>query len=96
MVHRSYPACIPIPDQEAYRNRKEVITQNVLGVANFDLTFAFGLFGREGSAHDSRVFDDSKGRGLTLLPGKYYLGDTGYALMNACNVKQLICYMSRS
>ena len=74
------PACIPIVDQEAYRNRKKVITQNVLGVANFDLTFAFGLFGWEGSAHDSRVFDDSKGRGLPLLPGKYYLGDAGYAL----------------
>ena len=55
-------------------------TQNMSGVANFDLTFAFGLFGWEGSAHDSRVFDDSQSRGLTLLPVKYYLGDAGYAL----------------
>ena len=74
------PACIPTEDQEAYRNRKKFISQNVLGVANFDLTFAFGLFGWEASAHDSRVFDDAKGRGLPLLPGKYYLGDAGYAL----------------
>jgi hypothetical protein len=74
------PACIPTEDHEAYRNRKKFISQNVLGAANFDLTFAFGLFGWEGSAHDSRVFDDAKGRGLPLLPGKYYLGDAGYAL----------------
>ena len=74
------PALVPIEDQEAHRNRKKFISQNVLGVANFDLTFAYGLFGWEGSAHDSRVFDDSKDRGLPLLPGKYYLGDAGYGL----------------
>ena len=49
-------------------------------MATFDHTFAYGLFGWEGSAHDSRVFDDSKNRGLPLLPGKYYLGDAGYGL----------------
>lgn len=53
---------------------------NVLGVANFDLTFAFALYGWEGSAHDSRVVDDAKFKGLPLIPEKYYLGDGGYGL----------------
>ena len=59
---------------------RRTFSQNVLGVANFDLTFAFGLFGWEGSAHDSRVFHDSKLKGLPIFPGKFYLGDGGYGL----------------
>lgn len=74
------PAVIPVYLQHPFRNRKKVITQNVLGVANFDLTFAYALFGWEGSAHDARVYDDSKLKGLPLIIGKYYLADGGYAL----------------
>jgi DDE superfamily endonuclease len=76
------PAVIPIDKQGPFRNRKKFISQNVLGVANFDLTYAYGLFGWEGSAHDSRVYDDAKDKGLPLIPGKYYLGDAGYGLSN--------------
>jgi len=71
-------------EKGAFRNRKGDITQNVLGVANFDLTFAYILTGWEGSAHDGRVLDDAKRKGLPIFPLKYYLGDAGYALTNYC------------
>ena len=74
------PAVIPAELQGPFRNRKKFIPQNVLGVANFDFTFAYALFGWEGSAHDSRVYDDAKTKGLPLLADKYYLGDAGYGL----------------
>jgi DDE superfamily endonuclease len=74
------PAVIPTDLHHPFRNRKKVISQNVLAVGNFDLTFAYGLFGWEGSAHDARVFDDAKLKGLPLIIGKYYLADGGYAL----------------
>ena len=74
------PAVIPVDLQHPFRNRKKFISQNVLAVGNFDLTFAYALFGWEGSAHDARVYDDAKLRGLPLIIGKYYLADCGYAL----------------
>ncbi len=57
----------------AYRDRKRNITQNVLGVCNFDMTFQYILAGWEGSAHDSRVLGDGKDQGLPFLVGKFYL-----------------------
>ena len=65
---------------QEHSNRKKFTSQNVLGVANFDLTFAYALYGWEGSAHDSRVLNDAVAKGLPLIPGKYYLGDGGYGL----------------
>jgi DDE superfamily endonuclease len=74
------PAIIPVHLQFPFRNRKKVITQNVLAVANFDLTYSYALFGWEGSAHDARVYDDAKVKGLPRILGKFYLGDGGYGL----------------
>lgn len=71
---------IPTEFQYPFRNRKKIITQNVLGIANFDTTFSYALFGWEGSAHDSRVLDDARNRGLPVIENKFYLGDAGYAL----------------
>lgn len=70
--------------QGPFRNRKKTITQNVLGVANFDMTFSYILTGWEGSAHDGRVLNDAKGKGLRIFEGKYYLGDAGYGLTRYC------------
>ena len=42
-----------------YRNRHEIISQNVLGVCNFDLEFIYVLSRREGSAHNSKVLNDA-------------------------------------
>lgn len=53
------PAMVPIRDAASYRNRKGVISQNVLAVCNFDLEFIYVLSGWEGSAHDSKVLYDA-------------------------------------
>ena len=74
------PAVVEPHLRVRFGNRKKFVSQNVLGVANFDLTFAYALYGWEGSAHDSRVADDAKTKGLPMIPDKYYLGDGGYGL----------------
>ena len=65
-------AVVPPDERRPFRNRKHTISQNVLAVANFDLTFSYVLAGWEGSAHDSRVLGDAKLKGLPLLPGKFF------------------------
>ena len=74
------PAVVEPDLKVRFINRKKFLSQNVLGVANFDLTFAYALYGWEGSAHDSRVLDDAKARSLPMVPDKFYLGDGGYGL----------------
>jgi hypothetical protein len=49
------PAVIPVGEQGPFRNRKGFLSQNVLAVVNFDMTFSYCLAGWEGSAHDSQV-----------------------------------------
>jgi hypothetical protein len=78
------PAIVPAEEQELFRNRKKITTQNALGVCNFDLTFSYALTGWKGSVHDGIVLSDAKGKGLFLFPGKYFLGDAGYALSWIC------------
>jgi DDE superfamily endonuclease len=73
-------AIVPIEEHGVFRNRKKYISQNVLAVVNFNLTFSYALCGWEGSAHDSRVLDDARAKGLPFIMGKFYLGDCGYAL----------------
>lgn len=70
----------------AFRDRKGNLSQNVLGVINFDMTFQYVLGGWEGSAHDSRVLGDAKHKGLPFVLGKFHLGDAGYALTMRCLV----------
>ena len=77
-------AVAPPGKAEAFRNRKGFISQNVLGVVNFDMLFTFVLAGWEGSAHDGRVLGDALLKGLVTFPGKYYLGDAGYSLTPYC------------
>jgi hypothetical protein len=78
------PVVAPVADQGPFRNRKGVLTQNVLGVVNFDGTFSYSLAGWEGSASDSRVLGDALTKGLRTWPIKYYLGDAGYANKRYC------------
>ena len=67
-------------DQPRYRNRKGHLSQNVLAVCDFDMKFTYVLAGWEGSAHDTAVWRDAKlHNGFTTPPGKYWLGDAGYA-----------------
>jgi DDE superfamily endonuclease len=59
------------------------LSQNVLAVCNFEMEFNYVLAGWEGSAHDSAVLRDAKiYQGFFTPPGKYWLGDAGYANTN--------------
>ena len=73
---------VPENEHKNYRNRKQFLSTNVLGVCNFDLTFSYCLAGWEGSAHDSQVLRDAIFRGFMrdLVDGEYYLADAGYGL----------------
>jgi hypothetical protein len=51
--------CVNIPDQGRYRNRKQQITTNMLGVCDWNMKFLYVLPGWEGSASDSRVLRDA-------------------------------------
>ena len=55
------------PEKASYRNRKGVISQNVLAACNFDLEFIYVLSGWEGSAHDSKVLQDALTRRTNRL-----------------------------
>ncbi|XP_049373406.1 uncharacterized protein LOC125838371 [Solanum verrucosum] len=70
-------------EQSRYRNRKGVLSQNVLAVVDFDMKFQYVLSSWEGSASDSRVlrnavWERSQNR-LKSPNGKYYIVDAGYA-----------------
>ncbi|KAL6888432.1 hypothetical protein ACP4OV_009458 [Aristida adscensionis] len=71
---------VPLRDQGRYRNRKQKITTNVLGVCDRYMRFVYVLAGWEGSASDSRVLCDAMTRedALAIPNGKYYLVDAGY------------------
>ena len=72
------PAHVPEGRRIAYRNRKSQLSQNVLAACDFDLKFIYILPGWEGSAADSRVFEDAKARDFAIPDGRFYLGDAGY------------------
>jgi hypothetical protein len=70
---------LPLADQARYQNRKGHLTQNVLGVCNFEMEFTYVLAGWEGSAHNGTVYRDAHyNKGFTTPKGKYWLGDAGY------------------
>ncbi|XVF16905.1 hypothetical protein REPUB_Repub10bG0071300 [Reevesia pubescens] len=77
------PAHVPAKDQSRFRNRKGVLSQNVLAACTFDLQFIFVYPGWEGSAADSRVLRAVLGDPDQNFPrnpeGKYYLVDTCYS-----------------
>jgi hypothetical protein len=65
-------------DRPAYRNRKNQVSQNVLAASSIDLRFLYVLPGWEGSASDSRVYEDARTTDFTVPRGRYYLADAGY------------------
>ena len=62
-----------------YRNRKGTLSQNVMFAYDFDLKFTFISSGWEGSASNAGVLQSTLGKGFTVLAGKFYLVDGGYA-----------------
>ncbi|PSR88066.1 Nuclease [Actinidia chinensis var. chinensis] len=77
------PAHVPAKDQSRFRNKKGVLSQNVLAACTFDLQFIFIYPGWEGSVTDSRVLravlDDPDQNFPQIPEGKYYLVDWGYS-----------------
>ncbi|TVU07361.1 hypothetical protein EJB05_47412, partial [Eragrostis curvula] len=53
---------VPLADQGSYRNRKQRITTNVLGVCDRNMMFLYVLAAWEGSASDSRILCDAMSR----------------------------------
>ncbi|KAK2421380.1 hypothetical protein QL285_032017 [Trifolium repens] len=76
------PAHVPAKDQSRFRNKKGILSQNVLAACTFDLQFIFIYPGWEGSVSDSRVLravlDDPDQNFPQIPQGKYYLVDQGY------------------
>lgn len=79
------PAHVPAKDHYRFRNKKGVISQNVLAACTFDMQFIFVYPGWEGSVADSRVLravlDDPDQNFPPIPEGKYYLVDTDYSSM---------------
>ncbi|CAL5067541.1 unnamed protein product [Urochloa decumbens] len=75
-----FDVCVAMADQGRYRNRKQQITTNMLGVVDWNMKFLYVLPGWEGSASDSRVLRDAMSRqdAFVVPNGKYYLVDAGY------------------
>lgn len=67
----------------AYRNRKGELSQNVLLACSLDMRIVYVLSGWEGSASDSRVFNDARRSDFRIPSDRYYLGDAGYANSDA-------------
>ncbi|KAL6502688.1 hypothetical protein OROHE_024341 [Orobanche hederae] len=80
------PAHVPAKDQSRFRNRRGVLSQNVLVACTFDLHFIYVYPGWEGSAADSRVLraalSDPDQNFPRVTQGKYYLVDLGYDNMD--------------
>ena len=53
------PVLVKAADKGRYRNRKQDITTNMLGVVDWNMKFLYVLPGWEGSASDSRVLKDA-------------------------------------
>ena len=70
-------------DMARYRCRKGFISTNLLAACLFCLRFCYILAGWEGSAADSRIFDEARRSDFVIEPGTYYLADAGFPLCNA-------------
>ena len=73
------PAHVPEAKHISYRNRKGHLSQNVLAACDMGLNFVYILPGWEGSACDSRVFENARISDFEIPAGRYYLADAGYA-----------------
>ncbi len=77
------PAHVPELQRASYRNRKGQVSQNVLAASSMDMRFVYVLPGWEGSASDSRVYEDARTTDFKVPEGRYYLADAGYGSCDA-------------
>jgi hypothetical protein len=62
------------------------MSQNVLVACSLDMKIVYVLSGWEGSASDSRVFNDTRTSDFWVPPDRYYLGNAGYGNSDAVMV----------
>ncbi|KAL4586007.1 hypothetical protein LXL04_010637 [Taraxacum kok-saghyz] len=69
-------------EEAKYIGRKGYATQNIMAVCDFNMCFTFVLAGWEGTAHDTRIFNEALRRQELRFPhpagDKYYVVDAGY------------------
>ena len=78
-IDGSHYSCQP-PSRcaEVFRNRKGMLSTNVLVAVDFDGRFIYMLAGWEGSAHDWKVYMDAVQKKFVIPNKKYLLADAGY------------------
>ena len=52
-------ASVPQKDEVKYIGRKGYATQNIMAVCDFNMCFTFVWAGWEGTAHDTRIFNEA-------------------------------------
>jgi len=72
----SLPVTQPLPFETT---RGSYVSQNCLFICNYDICFKYTLTGWEGSASDSRVYDNTLSSDLNIPEGKYILANLGYS-----------------
>ena len=70
-------------DMARFRSQKGFISTNLLAACLFCLCFCYILAGWEGSAADSRIFENARRMDFVIEPGTYYLADAGFPLCDA-------------
>ncbi|KAI3782587.1 hypothetical protein L2E82_12638 [Cichorium intybus] len=69
-------------EQAKYIGRKGYTTQNIMAACDFNMCFTFAWAGWEGTAHDTRIFNEALRRPELNFPhpsgDKYYVVDAGY------------------
>jgi len=79
--------CAKVPESRhsAFHNKNGFLSQNILGVCDFDdLHFTYVLAGVEDSEYDRKVIEFAFNAKFKVPVGKYYLADTGHALAPWC------------
>lgn len=76
-------AWVPADALARYRDHKGRISQNVLTACSFDMRFLYVLPGWEGSAADSRIFEDARRSDFAVGEGVCYLADAGFPMCNS-------------
>ena len=74
------PASVPTHQAAAYWNCKGFLSQNVLGVCDFNMKITYVHVGWEGTAHDSRVLNDARSLDFMIPSRKFQVTDAGYGL----------------
>ena len=67
-------------DMARFHSRKGFICTNLLAACLFCLWFCYILAGWEGSAADSRLFENAHWTDFVIEPGTYYLANAGFPL----------------